>query len=355
MSEFGQDLLDHVGKDFQRKLKKDRKLKTLAKRIRDGTALYDGANEYAVRTGELLSEALLENTETLAYMSKEVATEVLYPVLTSDHELLSTVVEQVQTNMNTQDDLGLSALLPDLDTNRIDGLIEKVSSYDLFDDARWVFGEPIINYSQAVVDQGMRKNAEASARLGMKTVIRRKTAPTEYSRGQKIVRSKKGKVYRYSYSRYGDMYRFPCPYCSNLEGVYDYGKIASGDRTIYRRHEHCRCTLTFERGKQRQNVWWKQTWTEGDAKGQEMAYRRAEQSREARDALRDAEARKAREEASKTAEQREAEIRQRTQDQMELMRRLRIDANTSYKLLEKYADQVKANGLDWLIQQQKRT
>lgn len=355
MSEFGQDLLDHVGKDFQRKLKKDRKLKTLAKRIRDGTVMYEGANEYAVRTGELLSEALLENTETLAYMSKEVATEVLYPVLTSDHDLLSTVVEQVQTNMNTQDDLGLSALLPDLDTNRIDGLIEKVSSYDLFDDARWVFGEPIINYSQAVVDQGMRKNAEASARLGMKTVIRRETAPTEYSRGKKIVRSKKGKTYEYPYSRYGDMYLFPCEYCLKLAKTYDYSKIASGDRTIYRRHEHCRCTLTFERGRERQYVWWKQEWTEGDAKGQEMAYRRAEQSREARDAIRDAEARKAREEARKTEAQREAERKQRTQDQMYLMQRLRIDANTSYKLLEKYADQVKANGLDWLIQQQKRT
>lgn len=355
MSEFGQDLLDHVGKDFKRKLKKDRKLKTLAKRIRDGTVMYEGANEYAVRTGELLSEALLGNTETLAYMSKEVASEVLYPLLTADHDLLSTVVEQVQTNMNAQDDLGLSALLPDLDTNRIDGLIEKVSSYDLFDDARWVFGEPIINYSQAVVDQGMRKNAEASARLGMKTVIRRETAPTEYSRGKKIVRSKKGKTYEYPYSRYGDMYLFPCEYCLKLAKTYDYSKIASGDRTIYRRHAHCRCTLTFERGRERQNVWWKQTWTEGDAKGQEMAYRRAEQSREARDAIRDAEARKAREEAQKTEAQREAERKQRTQDQMYLMQRLRIDANTSYKLLEKYADQVKANGLDWLVQQQRRT
>lgn len=353
MSEFAQDLLDHVGKDFQKKLQKDRKLKTLAKRIRDGTVSYDGANEYAVRVGEMLSEALLGNTETLSFMSEEVAREVLYPLLTADHDLLATVVEQVQNNMNAEDGLGISALLPDLDTNRIDGLIEKVSSYALFDDARWLFGEPIVNYSQSVVDQGMRKNAEASARLGMKTVIRRKTAPTEYSRGKKIVRSKNGKTYEYPYSRYGDMYLFPCEYCLKLADTYDYSKIASGDRTIYRRHQHCRCILTFERGKQRQNVWWKQTWTDGDAKGQAEAYRQAEASREARDAIRDAEARKAREERNKTEEQREAERRQRTQDQMELMRKLRIDANTAYKLLDRYADQVKANGLDWLIQQQR--
>lgn len=354
MSEFGQDLLGKVGRDFENKLKKDRKLKRLAKRIRDGTS-YDDASEYSVRLGELLSESLLDNTETLSFMSEEVASEVLYPMLTTDHDLLTEVVNTVQTNMNEADGLGLSALLPDLDTNRIDGLISKISSYEAFTDARWLLAEPIVNYSQAVIDEGMRKNAEASARLGLKAVIRRKTAPTEYSRGAKIVRSKKGKTYSYPYSRYVSMYRFPCDYCSGLAGTYDYDKIASGDRTIYRRHEHCRCTLTFERGRERQYVWWKQEWTDGDAEGQRRAYQEAEASREARDAIRDARARKAREEASKTEAQKEAERKQRTQDQMYLMQKLNISARGAYDLLEKYSDEVKANGLDWLVSRQRRS
>lgn len=350
MSEFGQTLLRSVGRDFSGKMKKDRKLKRLAKRIRDGTTYYEGANEYSVRTGELLSEALLDNTETLAFMSPELASEVLYPMLTSDHEILSEIVSQVQTNMNEANDLGLSALLPDLDTGRIDGLIQKISSYATFDEARYLLAEPIINFSQAVIDQGMRKNAEASARLGLQSVIRRKTAPSEVTRGIKHVRSKKGKVYDYPYSRYGNMYRFPCEYCSRLEGVYDYNSLEYGDNTIFRRHEHCRCSLVFENGKSRQNVWWKQEWTEGDRKGQKRAYQEAEQSRLARDAIREEEARKRREILNKTEAQKEAE----RQTAMELMRKLNLDANGAYRLMERYDAQIKENGLDWLIRQQRR-
>ena len=331
MSEFGQTLLGTVSQDFQKKMKSDRKIKRLAKRIRDGTVYYEGANEYSVRVGELLSESLLENTETLAFMSEEVANDLLYPLLTADHEILSEIVKQVQTNMIEANDLGLSALMPDLDTNRIDGLVEKIASYASFDEARYLLGEPIINYSQAVVDEGMRKNAEATSRLGMRSIIRRKTAPSEVSRGDKIVRSKKGKVYRYPYARYGNMYRFPCSYCSNLEGVYDYESLKRGDNSIYRRHEHCRCTMTYEIGNRRQDVWSKAEWTSDDADAQRQAIEAVTERRQAE------------------ARAKETERKSRLNNMEYFMTHTGYSAKSASKLINKYKNEVAEFGIDWLV------
>ena len=48
-----------------------------------------------------------------------------------------------------------------------------------------------------------------------------------------------------------------CKWCADLEGEYDYD-LAPDD--IYRRHEFCRCTVTYISEKKSQNVWSKRTW-----------------------------------------------------------------------------------------------
>ena len=232
MTQFGQSLLSEIAATFNKRIKGDRKLKTIANRVRDGTS-YEVANEYSVRVGEIMSESILEHTENLAYMSKEVAEEVIPPVMTAGHELVSEAAAIIQTNMNAADGVGLGVLTPDLDTNRIAGIVEKVASYDRFSEAEWVLKEPMINYSQAIVDQAIRKNAESSAKVGIKSYVRRT--------------SENG----------------ACKWCEALEGVYEYPDVP---RDVYRRHAFCRCRLTFERGKFRQNVWkHSETWTEKEA------------------------------------------------------------------------------------------
>lgn len=48
-----------------------------------------------------------------------------------------------------------------------------------------------------------------------------------------------------------------CPWCSDAAGRYLYG---TEPRDIYRRHDNCNCTVIFENGRQRQNVWTKRSW-----------------------------------------------------------------------------------------------
>lgn len=48
-----------------------------------------------------------------------------------------------------------------------------------------------------------------------------------------------------------------CKWCTQMAGRYEYGSEPKG---IYRRHDNCGCAVTYENGRQRQNVWTKKTW-----------------------------------------------------------------------------------------------
>lgn len=196
MTQFGTELLNSVQRSFAGYLRTDKELRNIANRVRDGTS-YEDANLYAVRLGELLSQSILDNTESIAYMSDEVAREVLEPMLTTGHELAIEAASTVQQNMNAAANIGMAVQTAEIDTKRINGLIDKVGSCETFDEARQYLGEPIVNYEQAAVDQTIRKNAAAHSKAGFRAEIIRKTSPREVTRGVKRVRSKKGKVYTY--------------------------------------------------------------------------------------------------------------------------------------------------------------
>ena len=274
MTEFGTNLLNNIANDFNKRLKTDRKLKQIANRVRDGTN-YEDANEFAIRAGELLSEAFTGQTDGLAFISKEVAQEAIAPMLEYLHELVAESTTTVQTNMNTANGLGIGVSTPALDTNRIEGIVDKVASYDTLEQGQWMLKEPVVNYSQAIVDRSIRDNAEKAGKMGLKAYIVRKTEPHAVKTTVKTVRSKKGKIYRYPYK-----YSEPCPWCIALAGKYEYlGNGSNIPRDVYRRHESCRCTLTFVNGKERQNVWnHSETWTEEDTKAQIETVERAQQA-----------------------------------------------------------------------------
>lgn len=270
MTEFGGKLLDDISKAFGEKVQKDRTLKVISNRVRDGTD-YGIADRYSVRVGELLSEAILENTKTLAYMSEEVAREVLTPLLTVDHDMIAEAAKMVQENMNAAQGLGIGIQVPELDTNRIAGFIAKVSSYDNYDDARWVLEDPIVNYSQSVVDQAMRKNMRQADSLGMRPKIRRTVAPYEVR--EKTIRRKLASGTK----EYKALYVVPCKWCADLAGTYDYAEVKATGSDVFRRHEKCRCEVTYINNGKYQDVWSKTEWSTDDAQARAAAIAANEQ------------------------------------------------------------------------------
>lgn len=207
-------------------------LKDLLSKLHHSKASYLDANQYAIEIGEILSKALgasLTN-ETLpdGKMYYNIAKRVLADVLGRNYELVSDYTEQVQKNLNSEAKIGLTAQVPELNQDRIDGLVNRLASEESFDDVKWLLDDPIVNFSQSIVDDSIRTNVEFHHKVGL---------------SPKIVRRVVG---------------HPCKWCKSLEGSYNYPEVP---KDIYKRHGNCRCTVDYHPGNgKKQNVHTKK-WT----------------------------------------------------------------------------------------------
>lgn len=219
-------LLKKIKSEFEGARLDSEVLKDLLSKLHHSKASYLDANQYAIEIGEILSKALgasLTN-ETLpdAKMYYNIAQRVLTDVLGRNYELVSDYTEQVQKNLNSEAKIGLAVQVPELNQDRIDGLVNRLASEESFDDVKWLLDDPIVNFSQSIVDNSIRKNAEFHHKVGL---------------SPKIVRRVVG---------------HPCKWCKSLEGSYNYPEVP---KDIYRRHGNCRCTVDYHPGNgKKQNV-----------------------------------------------------------------------------------------------------
>lgn len=226
-------LLEKIKSEFEGARLDSEVLKDLLSKLQHSKASYLDANQYAIEIGEILSKALgasLTN-ETLpdGKMYYNIAQRVLEDVLVRNYELVSDYTEQVQKNLNSEAKIGLTAQVPELNQDRIDGLVNRLASEESFDDVKWLLVDPIIIFSQSIVDDSIRKNAEFHHKVGL---------------SPKIVRRVVG---------------HPCKWCKSLEGSYNYPEVP---KDIYRRHGNCRCTVDYHPGNgKKQNVHTKK-WTD---------------------------------------------------------------------------------------------
>lgn len=219
-------LLKKIKSEFEGARLDSEVLKDLLSKLHHSKVSYLDANQYAIEIGEILSKALgasLTN-ETLpdGKMYYNIAQRVLTDVLGRNYELVSDYTEQVQKNLNSEAKIGLAAQVPELNQDRIDGLVNRLASEESFDDVKWLLDDPIVNFSQSIVDDSVRKNVEFHHKVGL---------------SPKIVRRVVG---------------HPCKWCKSLEGSYNYPEVP---KDIYRRHGNCRCTVDYHPGNgKKQNV-----------------------------------------------------------------------------------------------------
>ena len=226
-------LLKKIKSEFEGARLDSEVLKDLLSKLHHSKASYLDANQYAIEIGEILSKALgasLTN-EMLpdGKMYYNIAQRVLTDVLGRNYELVSDYAEQVQENLNSEAKIGLAAQVPELNQDRIDGLVNRLASEESFDDVKWLLVDPIVIFSQSIVDDSIRKNAEFHHKVGL---------------SPKIVRRVVG---------------HPCKWCKSLEGSYNYPEVP---KDVYRRHGKCRCTVDYHPGNgKKQNVHTKK-WTD---------------------------------------------------------------------------------------------
>lgn len=225
-------LNEKIQTSFQSNMMRDRRIAQISKRIRDGTATFVDGHDYAERLGESLSKALISNLneENLpdGRLYYNIAKRTVTPALQNNYELTNEAAEQIQSIIDSGLGIGLKSIKADFPESRIKGLIDKMTTEGIsLEDALIWLGEPIINNSEAFFDDFIDSNAKLRTEAGLKATITRIAEAN------------------------------CCPWCDSLAGTYEYG---SAPDDIYRRHQYCRCTVTYQTGKKSQNVWSKSQW-----------------------------------------------------------------------------------------------
>lgn len=220
-------LLEKIRRAFSSEILKNERLKKLLDKLEAGEANYADANDQAIEIGEILAKVFKQNIapENLpdGMMYYNIAERLLNSTLETNYELASTYAMEVQTNLNHKAGLNLKAQKPEKNQERIDGLIDRVSS-EPYEQVEWLLDEPVINYTQSVVDDTISANADFQYKAGLRP---------------KIIRKSTGKC---------------CDWCDRLVGEYDYPEEVPDD--VWRRHRYCRCKVEYDpgNGAKRRNV-----------------------------------------------------------------------------------------------------
>lgn len=221
------ELFDKIDKTFKLKAKESKIIKDKLKVLKNNKANYKDANEFALEVGKILSNTFQDKIKTGdlpdGKMYYNIAKRLIEPNMVRNHDLVSEYSKEVQSQLNKQAKISIQAQKADLNQDRIDKLVDKITKYDSYDDGKWLLNEPIINFSQAVVDETIKKNANIHYKSGL---------------NPKIIRKEHGNC---------------CDWCKEIVGTYSYPDVPED---IYRRHRHCRCTVDYYPGDgKRQNVW----------------------------------------------------------------------------------------------------
>ncbi|WP_235688070.1 hypothetical protein [Latilactobacillus fragifolii] len=224
-------LLATINKEFDQRTIENAKLKSALQLLKRKRATYRDVNDYAVEVGQILADVLGTNVtaELLpdGHMYFNIADRVLNETLKKNYDLITGYAIDVQTQLNREAGLRLKAQVPELNRDRIVGIVNRLVSEPEFDKIKWLLNEPIVTFSQSIVDDVLQRNVEFQAKSGLRPKITRRVV---------------GKA---------------CKWCSNLAGSYDY---FDKPEEIYQRHERCRCTVEYHPGSGRRQDVWSKKW-----------------------------------------------------------------------------------------------
>lgn len=222
-------LLEEVKNEFELAYGESEIIRNAFAKLKAKKATYRTANDFAIEIGEILSKVLGVSISADKLpdgkMYYNIAQRLLTDVLGRNYELVSGYASDVQKNLNDKAKIGLKVQVPELNLDRIAGIVNRFSSEENFEDVSWLLGEPIVNFTQSIIDDSIQKNAEFHYKAGLQPEIVRKS------------------------------FFHCCEWCQEVQGNYKYPRVP---KDVYRRHQHCRCIVDYDtKNGKVQNVWTK--------------------------------------------------------------------------------------------------
>lgn len=223
------ELLEKVQSEYRNLRENDSTLARIREKTAAGSADGKDLDAYAVREGELLAEALRNNVSGEALpngkMYFNIANRVLPPVLQEDYGHVADIAERTQQSMNDKAGIHIRAQRPDLEEDRVKGLVNLAATADQYENIRKELEGDVVNFSQNVATNSVRKNADFQYKAGL---------------SPKIVRTEAAGC---------------CKWCSDLAGTYDYASVKATGNAVWQRHRGCGCVVEYDPGNgKRQNA-----------------------------------------------------------------------------------------------------
>lgn len=212
-------------KEFNAKYASSPKIKELLKNKTSQNS-YLFAKEVGQILANVFESNLTMNVLPDGKMYFNIAERILFDTLGTNHKLVTQYASQMQSALNKEAKIGLKPREPSLNKDKIKGIVNRVSYEENYDDIKWIMKDPIVNFTQSVVDDFIMENVNFHGKSGLKPQIKRYVV---------------GKC---------------CDWCEQKAGTYSYPV----DKSLYARHENCDCIVEYhpKDGRGIQNSYTKQ-------------------------------------------------------------------------------------------------
>lgn len=195
---------DDLLANFKEWIVNDPQAQALWKKATEKRANYYDATRYAEHIGAKWSRLLSQYTDDYIEHLDDIEKSLLKAYSESAY-----YTKNVQTALNENAGIGMKALEPHINDNRVVNLIDKLAT----DNASWLLDSDVIsNLSRSAVSDTVQANARIQAKAGLPSYIERDTGAG------------------------------CCEWCESIAGRYEYGKQPSNFFAV---HKDCTCTITF--------------------------------------------------------------------------------------------------------------
>lgn len=247
------ELLEKVQSDYRKLRENDKELARISERTAAGSADGKDLDAYAVREGELLAEALHRNVSgdvlPNGKMYFNIADRVLPSVLRENYDNVADMSERIIAGMNDRAGIHICAQRPELNEDRVKGLVNLAATADQYEDRRKEIEADVVNFSQSVGTDTVRKNADFQYQSGL---------------SPKIHRTAEGGC---------------CKWCAGLAGTYDYASVKGSGSDVWQRHRDCRCIVEFDPGNGRRQNAHTKAWRSDEDRAKRIEYSRETERR----------------------------------------------------------------------------
>lgn len=212
--------------ELDKRISADKRLSAIAEKISAGKADFSDTARYSQIVSHIMGEVISQHIgEITVPLGKQM---VCKELLKDHYKAINDILGEVQASVDDKLGIRLKPVKAPFPTERVGTAAHSLEDPTVPEETIMRRARSTTeNIANSMHDDYIKENAKTRTQAGLKCYL---------------VRDAGGGC---------------CSWCQGLEGRFDY---ATAPDDIFRRHDNCTCSVTYECGRQRQDVWSKKTW-----------------------------------------------------------------------------------------------